>query len=91
MYHIVLESGFEADIDESLKDNMELVDILAAMDDGSTPAAFAMSRLCNIVLGKQQKKALYDHLREENGVVPTGKVEKAIAEIFEKVGTDAKN
>ncbi len=91
MHHIVLESGFEADIDESIKDNMELVDVLAEVEDGSTPAAFAMSRLCNIVLGKQQKKALYDHLREENGVVPTGKVEKALTEIFKKIGTDAKN
>lgn len=91
MIHIVTESGFEADIDESIKNSMEMVDILAEIDDGSTMPAFGLSRLCTLVLGKEQKKKLYAHLREESGNVPVDKVEAALTEILDKLGGEVKN
>lgn len=75
-------------IEEENLDNMELLDAIAAVDDGDP---FAMSRLCNHLLGKKEKKALYDALRDEKGRVPTASVGSAVREIFEKLGETGKN
>ena len=91
MRHIKTKSGFEVDIDESVVDNMEFVDILTEIDDESTPAPFGLSRICSMVLGKKNKKALYEHLRDEHGNVPPDKVEAELMEIILGLGKEAKN
>ena len=91
MKHIKTASGFEADIDESAANNMEFVDVLAEMDAGTTPGAYGISRICNLILGKENKKALYDHLRDEKGHVPADKVEEELTEILKSLGDETKN
>ena len=47
----------------------------------------AMSQVLKLLLGDEQKKALYAHLRNpENGNVPISAVSEAIAEIFRGSG-----
>lgn len=87
MKKITLDSGLKLEIDESFADDMELLDALIESDEGD---ALAVSRICTKVLGKDEKKKLYDSLRE-NGRVPVTKVVPAIKEIFEKIGEQAKN
>ena len=50
-----------------------------------------ISAVCRLVLGKAQRKALYDHLRTEDGRVPADQVSAALNEIFLALGPDAKN
>jgi hypothetical protein len=82
------EFGFTIDVDETLLDNMELVDALAEMQDDSP---LAISKVCKLALGEKKRKELYDHLRKENGTVPTADVTKAIIEIFNAFGDKGKN
>ena len=48
-------------------------------------------KLLNMVLGEEQKKRLYDHLRTEDGRVPTQAIGDAMEEIFAAAGDQSKN
>jgi hypothetical protein len=80
-------SGFEYAIEETTLDNMELLDAIVEADKNP----LAVSRVVKLVLGEEQRMALYDHLRTENGNVPVAAVSKAIAEIFRGTGSQGKN
>jgi hypothetical protein len=73
-------TGFSFSIPRQNLDNMDLLDAISEMGD-SDPLAF--SRVINLMLGKDQKKKLYDHVRTEDGRVPVEKLSTEIQEIFE--------
>lgn len=73
-------TGFNYEISEAQLDNMELLDALAEADAGKL---LAISRVCDLLLGKEQKKKLYDHCRTEEGTVPTGALSKEILDIIQ--------
>ena len=79
-------TGFEFDIEDERLDDMELVDIMAEIDENP----LLMPKLCKMILGEEQKKRLYDHLRSEDGRVPIEATTNAIQEIFNSPG-DLKN
>ena len=79
-------TGFEFDIEDERLDDMELVDIMAEIDENP----LLMPKLCKMLLGEEQKKRLYDHLRREDGRVPIEATTNAIQEIFNSPG-DLKN
>ena len=81
------KGGFAYCIPESRLDNMELLEALVAIDKGDgtqLPAAL------NLLLGEEQKKALYDHLRTADGIVPVSAVSAELGEIMQANGK-AKN
>ncbi len=80
------KSGFEYSIKESALNNFELVDALAEVDENP----LLMSKVLNMLLGKEQKKKLFDHIRKEDGTVPFELVEKELVEIFQS-NQDIKN
>lgn len=71
-------SGFAFEIDEHVLDNMELLDEIVAADENPD----ALSKVVKMILPKDQKKALYEHLRTEHGNVPIMAVAQEMAEIF---------
>lgn len=71
-------SGFDFQIEEHILDNMELLDTIVEADED--PAL--IPKIVNMILGKEDKKRLYDHLRTEHGNVPIMAVAAEIAEIF---------
>ena len=71
-------SGFEFKIEEHVLDNMELLDAIVEADEN--PAM--IPKIVNMVLGKDGKKRLYDHLRTDKGNVPIMAVAAEVAEIF---------
>ena len=79
-------TGFEFDIEDEGLDDMDLVDIMAEIDENP----LLMPKLCKMLLGEEQKKRLYDHLRSEDGRVPIEATTNAIQEIFNSPG-DLKN
>ncbi|MCD7838129.1 MAG: hypothetical protein LUG65_04380 [Clostridiales bacterium] len=78
------KSGFSFSVDEvaAAADNMELLDALAEMESDNDP--LAVSRVCRLLLGRDTRKALYDHLRTEDGRVPVAQV---VAELLEIMGS----
>lgn len=81
------KSGFEFSVDPNVLDNMELLDAVAEIDTNP----LAVSKVINMVLGAEQRKALYDHLRTEDGRVPVKAVSDAITDIFSSCGQQGKN
>lgn len=87
MKEIMLDSGITLSIDEGIMDDMEILDALSELEEGN---GAAISKLCTRLLGTDEKKKLYDHLRE-NGRVKVTAVTKTITEIFRKLGEQGKN
>lgn len=73
------KSGFEFAVEDKVFDNMELVDAIA---EATEDDPVALSKLVKMVLGEEQRKKLYNHLRTEDGRVPTDDVFAAVGEIF---------
>lgn len=82
---IKTRSGFEMELDDSCLDDMELFDAVVELQNGNTLAASTVIRkICG-----ENRKALYDHCRLEDGRVPTQAIADEITDIFE--GMNAKN
>ncbi len=73
-----IASGFEYEIEDHKLNNMELLDAIVDMEDNP----LGITKVVNLLLGAEQKKALYDHLREQKGNVPIDAVSNAVVEIF---------
>lgn len=83
-----LSNGFNYEIDETKMDDMEFLDALAeARDEDPISVSVVIRKL----LGKEQRTAFYDHLREEDGRVPIQKTMDALNEMFDQMGAEAKN
>lgn len=80
-------SGFKFTIDEEDWNDMEFIELMAAADENPLKYPALLERM----LGKEQKKKLYDHCRNDKGRAPVDVVEKEIEEIFEIAGQDVKN
>ena len=87
MKKIKLDSGLNLNVREDVMDNMELLDDLVELDEGN---GYAISRVLNRMLEPDEKKKLYEHLRE-NGVTKVSSVVTAMKEIFDKLGETGKN
>ncbi len=88
MKRIELENGFKTELCDEVMNNMELLDALEEMQEENP---LAVSKVLNLVLGKEKKKELYDVIREPEGRVPVEKVSDCIKEIIEKFGEAGKN
>lgn len=83
-----LANGFEYEVDEKAFDDMDLLDALAAANEGDP---LATSKLFDLILGKEQKKKLYAMLRNDEGRVPVADAVNAILQIMESLGDEGKN
>lgn len=89
MRKITLSDGFEMELSEDAMDNMELVDALTEMkNDNDT---LAVSKITRLILGEENRRKLYDHIRLEDGRVPVKSLSKAVAEIIHAYGEKGKN
>lgn len=82
-----LESGFEYEVADEVRDNMELLDAIVEADENP----LAVSKVVKLLLGENQRRNLYDHLRTDKGNVPILAVSNAVAEIFRGSGQALKN
>lgn len=84
-------TGFEFCVNENVMDDIEVVDAIAEIgSDDIYENAAGFSTLCKKLLGKEKKK-LYDHVRTEDGRVPSAALEKELLEIFKAFGKQGKN
>lgn len=82
MARIKTASGFEADINEQIFDDMEILDLIADLEDGKVRA---YRRLSDKLFRPEEKARLYDHLRTEDGRVPVSAMQAEMEEIFAQV------
>ena len=86
--NITTKSGFCCEIDPEVLNNMELVDALAEVQNGNS---LAYPTVCLLILGKETRTRLYNHLRNEAGRVPPADVYRELTEIMNALGQPAKN
>lgn len=75
-------SGFEFSVEEDALNDMELLDALEEA---------RLSTACSLLLGKEQRGRLYEHLRNEKGRVPVDRVSSELLEIIQAGGRRGKN
>lgn len=71
-------SGFKFEISEGALDNYELVEALADIETDP----LSVTKVVTLLLGKEQKEKLKEHVRNEEGTVTTTALMKEIEEIF---------
>ena len=81
MIKITMGDGFKIQLDENVFDDFELVELYAKV--AKNP--IWIGDLAEKLLGAKQKKALIEHLRDENGKVHTTAVMNALKEIEEAI------
>lgn len=72
------KSGFEYKLLEAQLNDFELIEDLAELDNDPLMLPRVLERL----LGKEQKKKLYKHVRNEDGFVPIDVITDEMMEIF---------
>lgn len=84
----ITNSGFEFEVDESVIDDIELLEDLRDVKADPT----RLVTICDKLLGTAQRKALYEHLRDpETKRVKASQVDHEVGEIFVQIGTAGKN
>ena len=88
-------TGFAFNFDERNADDMRMIELIA-ISDNETASEFqklaASSKILEMLLGKEQKAALYEHIGKSNdGRVPVGDLMKALTEIMTAGGDSLKN
>ena len=81
-------SGFDFEIDQENMDNMELLEELAKFSD-SNP--LPLPKICEYLLGSDQKQAFYEHLRKVDGRVSMRRANAELEEMFKSIGEAGKN
>ena len=74
------KSGFRFALDEDALDDYELVEALCDVDNGNIGA---ITKVVDMLLGKEQKCNLKEHLRSEKGKVSAAAMCDEVAQIFE--------
>lgn len=80
---ITTPSGFTAEIDSDVFDDIELFEALCEVDDGNVTQ---LPKLIKGILGEDGKKRLYDHVRDENRKASVTAVADELKAIFEAFG-----
>lgn len=82
------QSGFEFKIEDQTLDDYELLEMLTEIDDGN---GVLVPKMVERLLGKEQKTALKDHLRNKEGRVSTQGMMTEVMEIFKASNTGKKS
>ena len=71
-------TGFVYKINENALNNFELLDLFAEVDENP----LLLPKVIKLLLGEEDKKRLYDHVRLEDGTVPVDKISNELMEII---------
>ncbi|WP_413518444.1 hypothetical protein [Carnobacterium maltaromaticum] len=73
------QSGFKYEVPKKRLENYELLEAIGELDDNP----LVLTKVVKLLLGKDQTEQLKNHLRTEDGIVPTEKLSEEITEIFQ--------
>lgn len=71
-------TGFNFRIEDEALNNFELLEFMADIEEKPQ----LMPKVVRMLLGEEQKNALYDHVRTERGTVPADKISAELSEIL---------
>ena len=87
---VTTSSGFGCDANEKIKNDFRFVEALASMESGNPSEALrGQVDMLRLLLPSADLKALYAHVAEEDGTVPTDRVIAESMEIIQALGKDA--
>ena len=72
------KSGFKYEIPEERASNYELIECMAEVDENP----LLLPKTIKLLLGEDAAASLKDHVRDENGFVPSERIGEEIAEMF---------
>ena len=73
------KTGFEFELLEFIGNDYEIIELLSELEDNP----LGLTKLVVKILGKEQATKLKNHVRDENGTVPTDKMTQEIIDIFQ--------
>lgn len=73
------ETGFEFEVEETVLDDYELIESLREVDKGNV---MYIVDVVDMLLGAEQKSALKEHLRKENGKITFTDMCNEVVRIF---------
>lgn len=83
---IITESGFKCKVDEDALNDMRIFDAVIDLEEGDTMLQLKASKtLLTMLLGEDQKEALYKHLEKLEGRPKIESVGKELSDIFMKL------
>ena len=91
---VTTSTGFTCEANEKIKNDFRFIEALAMMEGGEASEALrGQVDMLRLLLPKDAIKALYAHVREEDGTVPTDRVIAECMEIIQGIGKgeDVKN
>lgn len=83
---VKLSSGFECEVSVDALNDMEILDLLGAVEDNENMAPVYMSRALEKMVGKDARKGIYDSIRTADGRVPVDAFSDIMQELFEELG-----
>ena len=72
------DSGFEYEVSKNVANDYELLEALGELETNP----LLLSTIVNKVLGKEQTNKLKDHIRTDEGIVPTDVMMQEVMAIF---------
>lgn len=80
------KTGFNFKIEDAVLNDYELLEMFAEVDENP----LLVPKLVKMILGEEQKNALIDHVRDENGVAAVDKIATELENILNS-GAETKN
>lgn len=90
MLSVTLNNGFKAEISEDARDDFEIFEALAELDE-ENPQYSKLIFVYKRLLGEEQYKALREFMRSEDGRISTVGMFTVLQEILENSGDEVKN
>lgn len=87
MTEVKTSCGFEASVDEEAVNDMAFLEALTDFQDGD---ATALPKLARLFLKPEDRKRLYELLKDENGRTPIDKAVNQITEILGQLNSKKK-
>lgn len=81
------KSGFEFEVNDYITNDYEVLELIGAADKNIVE----VPRLAKAVLGEEQANKAKEHLRNEQGYVPTDIMSEMLVEIINQRGEVGKN
>lgn len=87
MVKVTTSSGFECSVSEKIGNDFRFVMTFAKLQSKDAAEQItAPVELVNLVLGKDGAEALYRHVAEEDGTVPTDRLMEELTEVIRAAG-----
>lgn len=80
--------GLEIEVKKDAFDDMEALETLTDLVDGNP---FAITKVCNLIMSKEEKKKVYDFYRGEDGKVHVETFVNVLTQIMNLLGEKEKN